>query len=240
MKPSEIQAVFAALLDTFKPITGQPADKDLTHLKSALLGAVVPITFDSELGTHNLMGLVLSNTNYKVQHNDTAFPAYLTRPGAYPKVAASATVGNQAEAKATHKVKVKDWKIFDCMQRKVRAFVIVNVEDTCVCEHHNPITAYSYVLPRKLMDHRWDLCTGLHSLDVLVLCDSMRTMHKNTEGILEYINVLEDAQKSSKHADTTNAFTYHDLLIIANAAMLSTQQYECTNKKWEDLKDKEK
>eukprot|EP00957_Ditylum_brightwellii_P006478 491156-Ditylum_brightwellii.AAC.1 len=121
------------------------------------------------------MGLVLSDADYKVQHNDTVFPAYLTRPGAYPK-------------------------------HKVRAFVIANVEDTWVCEHHDPITAYSYVPPR------------LHSLDILALRNSMCTMHKNTEGIPEYINALEDAQKCSKHAGTTNAFTDHDLLIIANAA----------------------
>eukprot|EP00957_Ditylum_brightwellii_P152858 11634913-Ditylum_brightwellii.AAC.1 len=105
-------------------------DKDLTHLKSALLGAVVPIVFDSELNIHNLVGLVLSDTNYRVQHNDKAFPAYLTRSGAYPKVATSATVGKQAQSKAKHKAKVEDWKNFHCVQCKVCTYIIANVEDT--------------------------------------------------------------------------------------------------------------
>ena len=45
------------------------------------------------------------------------------------------------------------------------------------------------------MDHLWGSCTGLHSLDVLALHESMCTIHKYTEGILEYINALEDTDK---------------------------------------------
>ena len=61
MKSAKIQAAFAALLDTFEPITGQPTDKDMTRLKISILQQVVPIPFDRELGLHNLMGLVLSS-----------------------------------------------------------------------------------------------------------------------------------------------------------------------------------
>ena len=75
---------------------------------------------------------------------------------------------------------MKDWEIFDCAQREVRAFIIATVEDTWICEHHDPITTYSYVGPRILLDHLWGSCTGLHSLDVLAIRDSLRTMYKDT------------------------------------------------------------
>ena len=87
MKSAEIQTAFAALLDTFKPIVDQPTDEDMTRLKSSILQQVVPIPFDLELGKHNLMGLVLSDSEYKEHHNGTTFPAYQTRQGAYPTVA---------------------------------------------------------------------------------------------------------------------------------------------------------
>ena len=65
MKPTEIQASFAALLDTFDPITGQPTDGDLTRLNLACLSALVPIPFDREKGKHNLMGLLLADADYE-------------------------------------------------------------------------------------------------------------------------------------------------------------------------------
>ena len=208
MKSAKIQAAFAALLETFEPITGQPTDEGMTLLKSTLLGAVVPIPFDLELGKHNLMGLVLSNAKYKKRHDNKPFPAYLTRPKAYPEVAATATVGKRAEAEATHKAKVKDWEIFDCAQREVRTFIIATVEDTWIREHHDPVTMYSYVSPCTLLDRLCGSCTGHHSLDVLVLQNSIHTMHKDAEGIPEYINALEDAQKRSKWAGADNAFSH--------------------------------
>ena len=76
------------------------------------------------------MGLVLSDSEYKERHNNTPFPAYLTRPGAYPTVDADETVGKRAEKEATHKAKAEDWKIIDCAHRKVCAFIIASVEDT--------------------------------------------------------------------------------------------------------------
>ena len=80
MKSTKIQAAFAALMDTFKPITGQPTDDDLTCLKSSILQQVVPIPFDLELGEHNLMGLVLPDAEHtEILGGDTTFPAYLTR-----------------------------------------------------------------------------------------------------------------------------------------------------------------
>ena len=180
MKSTEIQAAFAALLETFEPITGQPTDEDLTRLKNGILQQVVPIPFDTELGAHNLMGLVLTDAEYlNILGGTATFPAYLTRPKAYPELAKDVTVGDRAQAKAIHKARVKDWEIFDCVQREVRAFIIATVEDTWICEHHDPITIYSYVSPRILLDHLWASCTGLHSLDVLALRESMCTMHKD-------------------------------------------------------------
>ena len=81
------------------------------------------------------------------------------------------------------------------------------------------------------MDHLWGSSTRIHSLDTLALRNSLYTIYKDTEGILEYINMLEDTQKQSRRADAANAFTNYELLIVANAAMLAMQQYEPTNLK---------
>ena len=64
MKTTKIQAYFAASLEVSEPITGQPTDEDLTRLNLDILGLIVPIPFDRELGTHSLMGILLSDTDY--------------------------------------------------------------------------------------------------------------------------------------------------------------------------------
>ena len=53
------------------------------------------------------------------------------------------------------------------------------------------------------------------------------------EGILEYINALEDAQKQSKRAN--NLITNGTLVLIATNVMLTTKQPPRDNEPWEDL-----
>ena len=165
MKTTEIQASFVALLDTFKPITGQPTDKDLTCINLACLSAIVPIPFDRELGQHNLMGLLLSDADYK-QHNPkgVVFPAYI-RPANYDKtIAADASFGDCAQKEAVHKARIEDWKTFDCAQREVRNFIISAVEDTWIRKLQDPITGYSHQAPRGILEHLWASCSGLSLL----------------------------------------------------------------------------
>ena len=67
MKTTEVQAAFAALLDTFEPISGQPTDEDLTRLRRVALSALVPIPYDREKGKHSLMGLLLNDDEYNAR-----------------------------------------------------------------------------------------------------------------------------------------------------------------------------
>ena len=79
MKTTEVQAEFAALLDAFEPINGQPTDKDLTCLRRVALSALVPIPYDREKGKHSLLGLLLNDDEYSARHGDVEFPPNKTR-----------------------------------------------------------------------------------------------------------------------------------------------------------------
>ena len=170
MKTTEVQAVFAALLDAFEPISGQPTDKDLTRLRQVALSALVPIPFDREKGKHTLLGLLLSDAEYRLRHAGVEFPSYARRPGIYDKtIDDDAKAGVRAQAEAIHQAKLEDWKFFDCAQREVRNFIISCVEDTWIRELRDSITGYALVPPCDIMDHLWKSCSGLHSIDVLAL-----------------------------------------------------------------------
>ena len=238
MKTTEIQATFAALLESFEPIIGQPTDADLTRLEFSTLSVLAPISFDEELGIHNLMGLLLSRTDYSTRHNNEDFPDYSQRPPIYDdNIDADATAGVRAKAEAQHQAKLNDWRVYDCAQRELRAFIVASIEDTWIRELRDPITGYGQIQPKDIMTHLWASCRGLHSLDLLTLRTSMLTMHVDAMGIPEYINDLEDAKKRSARGKggLIDAFTDNYLMQVATAAMLKTQRYTSTMDKWDAL-----
>ena len=63
----------------------------------------------------------------------------------------------------------------------------------------------------------------------------MQEYHTESEGILEYINALEAAQKKSKRGTGNNPITDATLLLIATNAILNTGAHPRTTDKWEDL-----
>ena len=110
MKTTEVQAVFAALLDAFEPINGQPTDKDLTCIRRVALSALVPIPYDREKGKHSLLGLLLTDDKYKSRHGKVKFPVKAAkRPAIYDKtIAVDATAGVRAQAETIHQAKLED------------------------------------------------------------------------------------------------------------------------------------
>ena len=73
---------------------------------------------------------------------------------------------------------------------------------------------------------------GCHALDLLVLHNEMQRYHLKVEGIPDYINILEDAQRQAgragqKIADKT-------LLLFATTEMLTTERFPRANDDWED------
>ena len=102
-----------------------------------------------------------------------------------------------------------------------------------MCELHDPNLFYPAVKPRKLLKHLQAMCVGLHATDVLNTQNDMKTYHEEMEGIPQYINKLEDAQKQSNRAG--NPITDPTLLLFAASAMLRTHRFPRVNEIWEDL-----
>ena len=50
MKSDEIQSLFAAQLEMYAPIEGQPLDTDLSTLRETLTALLLPIAHDGKMG----------------------------------------------------------------------------------------------------------------------------------------------------------------------------------------------
>ena len=106
------------------------------------------------------------------------------------------------------------------------------VADTWVRELRDPETIYTEVDPRDLLDHLQAGCTGQHALNLLALHNEMQRYHLEVEGIPEYINMLEDAQRQAGRAG--RAISDDTLLLFASTAMLTSERFPRANDAWED------
>ena len=96
-----------------------------------------------------------------------------------------------------------------------------------------PVTLYTAVSPFELLSHLQALYGCIHALDVLSLQNNMQHYHLDMEGILEYVNALDYAQKRSKRVG--NPITEDTLLLIATNDILSTDSFPREDERWEKL-----
>ena len=89
-------------------------------------------------------------------------------------------------------------------------------------ELKNARTYYTKVHAKELLDHLQSSCLGMHDINALSLQLDMRKYHKQADGILEYINVPEDAECTALRIDETNPITDTSVFNIASAAMISS------------------
>ena len=75
----------------------------------------------------------------------------------------------------------------------------------------------------------------MHEINVLTLQNEMQDYHTDSEGILEYINALEAAQKKLNRGTGNNPITDATLRLIVTNTMLKTGAHPHTKDKWEDL-----
>ena len=79
------------------------------------------------------------------------------------------------------------------------------VADTWVRELQDTDSLYTKFGPEDIFAHLQAGCTGRHALDLLALHNKMQRYHPEVEGIPNYINMLEDAQRQAGRAGQTIA-----------------------------------
>ena len=102
---------------------------------------------------------------------------------------------------------MNDYKLFAKAKIEARALIIHVVDETWVLELKDEETLFMQVTPRQLLDHLQSICGSLHAIDVLALQNEMQEYHKDSEGILKYINTLEAAQNRPKRGTGNNPIT---------------------------------
>ena len=74
------------------------------------------------------------------------------------------------------------------------------VDETWYKDLEDPYTFYTNVTALKVLDHLTEFCAGLHTVDAVDMPQIMKLLYRDSEGMPQFINAMEVAQRKSKHA----------------------------------------
>jgi hypothetical protein len=237
MTPEEITSVFATAAAAFQPIVGQPSKDDLTALRDVLYPLLLDIPYteyamdDPALTAHNLVGLSEPVATYMARWGE-AFPIP-ARPPAYPAIPDDATAVVRARREAEHALKVADFASYEAAERAVAKFIRDAVDELWYRNLRHPRSYYTAVTANALLLHLDANCGGLHPSELVNLPTEMMGYYVDAEGIPEYINMLEDAQRKLARANLP--MSDDQLLAIALTAVLASEHFPRPTDEWEAL-----
>lgn len=233
MTPEEITTLFATAAASFQPIAGQPTDDDLTALREVLYPLLLDIPYDEDGAhpRHNLIGLVEPTASYTATWGE-AFPIP-PRPPAYPAIANDATAVVRARGEAQHAIKVRDFNSYEAAERATAKFIRDAVDEIWYKDLKHARSFYTSVTAKQLMTHLDTNCGGLHPSELVTLPTDMMGYYALAEGIPEYINMLEDAQRKLARANLP--MSDPQLLAIASTAVLASGHFPRPTDEWEAL-----
>ena len=143
----------------------------------------------------------------------------------------------RTRTEAVHKAKRANLSTYTTARRDTAQFILAVIKNMWVRELRYPETLYIDVAPKALFVHLQAGYTGRHTLNLLALHNEMQCYHLEVEGIPEYINILEDAQKQAGRSSQTIADK--TLLLFMSTAMLTIERYPQANDDWEDKSEDE-
>jgi len=229
MTPEEITALFATAATTFQPIAGQPNDDDLMALRDVLYPLLLDIPYDERPNGHNLIGIIEPTATYAMRWH-AAFP-HPARPISYPAIPDDATAVARARSEANHAILTRDFASYEAAERAVAKFIRDAVDETWYRDLRHPRSYYINVTAKQLIEHLDANCGGLHAVDLVNLPTEMMGYYAIAEGIPEYIDMLEEAQRKLSRAELPMIDA--QLLAIASTAVLASDHFPRPTDEWE-------
>ena len=227
MTPEEITAVFATAATTYPPITGQPTDDDLTAMKDILYPLLLDIPYNDP--DNNLIGIIEPLAAYIATWGQP-FPIP-AQPPAYPAIADNATAVVRARSEAEHALLLQDYASYDAAERAVAKFIREAVDEIWYRDLRHARSFYTSVTAVQLLDHLDANCGGLHPSELVNLPTEMMGYYALADGIPEYINMLEEAQRKLARANLP--MSDDQLLAIASTAVLASEHFPRPTDEWE-------
>jgi len=233
MTPEEITALFATAAATFPAIVGQPTDDDLTALRDVLYPLLLDIPYDEDGAhpRHNLIGIIEPTVPYTATWG-AAFPIP-PRPPPYPAIPDDASAVVRARREKEHAILEQDYASHEAAERAVAKFIREAVDEIWYRDLRHARSFYTRVTAKQLLAHLDANCGGLQPSELVRLPTDMLGFYTTAEGIPEYINMLEEAQRKLGRANLP--MSNDQLVAIASTSVLAANDFPRTTEEWEAL-----
>lgn len=119
-----------------------------------------------------------------------------------------------------HTILVHDFASYEAAKCATAKFIREAVDETWYRDLHHDQSFYMHTTAKQLLSHLDNNCGGLHPSELVNLPPDMLGFHATPDGIPEYINMLEAAQRKLMH---TNLPT----------AVLASYHFPCPTNDWE-------
>ena len=103
-------------------------------------------------------------------------------------------------AEGKHKAQRNERQLYETADNACQSFIMAVVDESWYKELEDPDTFYTNVTDLKLLDHLTEFCAGLHTVDAVDIPQLMKMLYKYLDGIPQFINAMEAAQRKSKRA----------------------------------------
>ena len=85
----------------------------------------------------------------------------------------------------------------------------------------------------KLFEHLTTFCAGFHTVNAVDIPQLMKELYKDSDGVPQFINAMEEAQRKSKRAKLVINYEY--LHAVALKSLLQPGEYEAETREWSKL-----
>jgi hypothetical protein len=233
MTPNAITLLFKEAHDTFPPIKGKPTDNDLQSIRKKILSILMEIPYHQLGVTHSLVGILTDATRYAANHGSATFVRPLQLPLYNATIADNATTVVCICAESAHQAKLDNYTSFKAAEWGAAKFLCKVVNEVWYNDLKDTDTFYTKVTAREIIAFLDANSGGLHPINMISLCTNMHNYYTRAEGIPQYINMLEDAQKKATQAGMPIANI--ELVMMASVAVLMAQHFPRKVNNWEGL-----
>ena len=199
-KPANLTLALQKATEGFTEIVDRPMNKNLIKILQLLLPVLMKTKYDKLTLTHNLSGVILPSERYEHIYKKWAYliPPVIALYDDTIDKGDTRTEVHRVEGK--HEARRNDRQLYETADNACRNFIMAVVDEAWYKELEDPYTFYTNVTSLKLLNHLIEFCSGLHTVDAVDIPHVMKTLFSGSEGIPQFINAMEVAQRKSKRA----------------------------------------
>ena len=139
----------------------------------------------------------------------------------------------RACSEANYAILIRDYASYEAAERAMAKFICDSVDEIWYRDLRHARSFYTNVMAKQLLDHLDANCGGLHPSELVSLPTEMLNYYAEADGIPEYINKHEEAQRKLAH--TNLPMSDDQLLAIASTSVLASKHFPQPTDEWEAL-----